>query len=46
MNTFNPATGSFNIRTRDALVQGIHRRHVRLLQRGNGYSYHTKETLT
>ena len=40
------STGSFNIRTRDALVQGIHRRHVRLLQRGNGYSYHTKETLT
>ncbi len=33
------ATGSFNIRTPAGLVQGIHHRHVRLLQRADGYAY-------
>ncbi|MFC3820746.1 RNA-guided endonuclease IscB [Planomonospora venezuelensis] len=32
-------TGSFNIRTRQGLVQGIGYRHVRLLQRADGYGY-------
>ncbi len=34
-------SGSFNIRTRHGLVQGIHHRHVRLLQRADGYAYTT-----
>ncbi|MFI6888622.1 RNA-guided endonuclease IscB [Streptosporangium canum] len=34
-------SGSFNVRTRHALVQGIHHRHVRLLQRADGYGYTT-----
>ncbi|GIE41428.1 hypothetical protein Alo02nite_43260 [Actinoplanes lobatus] len=34
-------TGSFNIRTRYGLVQGIHHRHCRLLQRGDGWAYTT-----
>jgi 5-methylcytosine-specific restriction endonuclease McrA len=37
------STGSFNIRTRTALVQGIHHRHVRLLQRADGWAYTTQE---
>ncbi|WP_326644028.1 RNA-guided endonuclease IscB [Streptosporangium sp. NBC_01755] len=35
------STGKFNIRTRHGLVQGIHHRHVRLLQRADGYGYIT-----
>ncbi|MEU8203505.1 HNH endonuclease [Streptosporangium sp. NPDC049046] len=34
-------TGSFNITTRHGTVQGIGHRHVRLLQRADGYSYTT-----
>jgi 5-methylcytosine-specific restriction endonuclease McrA len=37
------ATGSFNIRTAHGLVQGIHHRHIRLLQRGDGWSYTRQE---
>ncbi|WP_203871966.1 RNA-guided endonuclease IscB [Planomonospora parontospora] len=38
-------TGSFNIRTVRGLVQSIGHRHVRLLQRADGYGYTTiKET--
>jgi 5-methylcytosine-specific restriction endonuclease McrA len=33
------ATGKFNIRTADGLVQGIHHRHTSLLQRADGYGY-------
>lgn len=33
------ATGSFNITTGRDTVQGIHHRHVRLLQRADGYAY-------
>lgn len=36
------ATGSFNITTRHGTVQGIGRRHVRLLQRADGYGYTTR----
>lgn len=35
-------SGSFNIRTGTALVQGIHHRHVRLLQRGDGWACATQ----
>ncbi|MEU8037706.1 RNA-guided endonuclease IscB [Streptosporangium sp. NPDC049078] len=35
------STGSFNITTRHGMVQGIHHRHVRLLQRADGYGYTT-----
>ncbi|MEU0487210.1 hypothetical protein ABZ260_49685, partial [Streptosporangium sp. NPDC006013] len=34
--------GSVVIRTRHGLVQGIHHRHVRLLQRADGYGYTTR----
>ncbi|WP_240778159.1 hypothetical protein [Nonomuraea basaltis] len=34
------STGSFNITTALGTVQGIGHRHVRLLQRGDGYAYH------
>jgi 5-methylcytosine-specific restriction endonuclease McrA len=37
------STGKFNIQTRHGLVQGIHHRHIRLLQRADGYSYATQE---
>jgi hypothetical protein len=33
------STGNFNIRTRIALIQGIHHRHVHLLQRADGWAY-------
>ncbi|MEV1173706.1 RNA-guided endonuclease IscB [Nonomuraea sp. NPDC049784] len=33
-------SGKFNITTAHGTVQGIHHRHVRLLQRGEGYAYH------
>jgi hypothetical protein len=35
------STGSFNIRTRHGLVQGIHDRHIHLLQQADGYAYTT-----
>ncbi|SNS64536.1 HNH endonuclease [Streptosporangium subroseum] len=35
------STGRFNITTRHGTVQGIHHRHVRLLQRADGYGYTT-----
>ncbi|MEU5347078.1 RNA-guided endonuclease IscB [Streptomyces sp. NPDC020766] len=35
--------GSFNITTRHGTVQGIHHRHVILLQRADGYAYTTEE---
>ncbi len=35
-------TGSFNIRTATALVQGINYRYCRLLHRVDGYTYHEK----
>ncbi|MFI0453472.1 RNA-guided endonuclease IscB [Actinomadura sp. 6N118] len=35
-------SGSFNITTRHGTVQGIHHRHVRLLQRADGYAYTTR----
>ncbi|RSN51945.1 RNA-guided endonuclease IscB [Actinomadura sp. WAC 06369] len=39
------ATGSFNITTAHGVRQGIHHRHIRLLQRADGYGYtRTKET--
>lgn len=36
------STGSFNITTQRGTVQGIHHRHVRLLQRADGYGYVTR----
>jgi 5-methylcytosine-specific restriction endonuclease McrA len=36
-------SGSFNITTATGTVQGIGHRHVRLLQRGDGYAYTTRE---
>ncbi|GAA3370170.1 hypothetical protein GCM10020367_15740 [Streptomyces sannanensis] len=36
------ATGKFNIRTAHGLIQGIHHRHLRLLQRADGYAYTTR----
>ncbi|WP_189240709.1 RNA-guided endonuclease IscB [Planomonospora parontospora] len=39
-------TGNFNIRTARGLVQGIGHRHVRLLQRADGYGYTTAEEAT
>ncbi len=33
------ATGSFNIQTRDGVVQGVSHRHCVVLMRGDGYSY-------
>lgn len=36
------STGSFNIRTRHGLVQGVHHRHICLLQRADGYAYMTR----
>lgn len=38
------ATGSFNIATATGTVQGIHYRHVRLIQRGDGYRHTTNPT--
>ncbi|MCL4526572.1 MAG: RNA-guided endonuclease IscB [Gammaproteobacteria bacterium] len=34
------ASGSFNIQTRNGLVQHIHHRFCKLVQRGDGYGYH------
>lgn len=33
------ASGSFNIKTVQGLVQSVHHRHLRLLQRSDGYGY-------
>lgn len=33
------ASGSFNITTSNGTIQGIHHRHLRLIQRNNGYGY-------
>lgn len=38
------ATGKFNIRTATGLVQGIHHRHCQLIQRSDGWAYHTTPT--
>ena len=32
-------TGSFNIQTQGAVVQGIHHRHCQIIQRADGYAY-------
>ncbi|MFE4575118.1 RNA-guided endonuclease IscB [Streptomyces chartreusis] len=40
------ATGNFNIKTRHGLVQGVNHRHVRLLQRADGYAYTTRAEVT
>lgn len=40
------SSGSFNIKTADALVQGVSHRHCRLLQRGDGHEYLVKEKST
>ncbi|MEV1171955.1 RNA-guided endonuclease IscB [Nonomuraea sp. NPDC049784] len=37
------ATGSFNIRTRHGLIQGLRHKHFRLLQRADGYGYTTRK---
>lgn len=39
------ATGSFNIQTREGVVQGISHRHCTLLQRGDGYGYQQQSKL-
>ncbi|MFZ3496922.1 RNA-guided endonuclease IscB [Streptomyces sp. 5.8] len=36
------ATGRFNIKTAHGLIQGIGRKHFRLLQRADGYTYTTR----
>ncbi|MFC5215481.1 RNA-guided endonuclease IscB [Streptomyces coerulescens] len=36
-------SGRFNMRTRHGLIQGIHHRHVRLLQRADGYAYAARD---
>ena len=33
------ATGSFNIQTRDAVVQGVSHKYCCIVQRGDGYGY-------
>lgn len=33
------ASGSFNIQTKDGLVQGISHKHCKLIQRGSGYGF-------
>jgi 5-methylcytosine-specific restriction endonuclease McrA len=36
------ASGSFNVQTSTAVVQGISWRHCRVLSRGDGYTYHVR----
>lgn len=36
-------TGRFDIRTSQGLAQGIHHRHIRLLQRADGYAYRLQQ---
>ena len=40
------ATGSFNIQTKDGVIQGIGWRHCQLLQRADGYGYCQASTST
>ncbi|MGX1907557.1 RNA-guided endonuclease IscB [Streptomyces phaeochromogenes] len=40
------ATGNFNIKTCHGLVQGVHHRHIRLLQRADGYAYTSRMETT
>lgn len=40
------ATGSFNVTTTHGIVQGVNHKHVRLIQRADGYGYDRKETAT
>ena len=40
------ATGSFNIQTGSAVVQGIGYKHCRLIQRADGYGYSVAKTIT
>lgn len=40
------ATGSFNVRTGTALVQGVSYRHCRLAQRADGYGYSLQPSIT
>ncbi|MCO5763523.1 MAG: RNA-guided endonuclease IscB [Chromatiaceae bacterium] len=40
------ATGSFNIQTSTGLIQGIHYRYCRVMQRGDGYGYRLNCELT
>jgi 5-methylcytosine-specific restriction endonuclease McrA len=39
------ATGSFNIQTAEGVVQGISHKHCTLLQRGDGYGYHSSRAI-
>ena len=39
-------SGSFNVKTAGALIQGVHHRHFRILQRGDGHDYVIKEKRT
>jgi hypothetical protein len=41
-----PPTGRFNITTRTGLIQGINHKHLRLLQRADGYGYTTQKETT
>ncbi|WP_429500767.1 RNA-guided endonuclease IscB (plasmid) [Robbsia andropogonis] len=38
------ASGSFNIQTRDGVIQGIGHRYCHVMQRGDGYGYHFNHT--
>lgn len=38
------ASGSFNIQTGNAVVQGISHRYCRIVQRGDGYGYNRKDS--
>ena len=40
------ATGSFNIQTREGVVQGISHRHCTCVQRGDGYGYQQQQSNT
>jgi len=40
------ATGSFNIQTKDGVVQGISHRHCTRVQRGDGYGYQQQQSNT
>ena len=37
-------SGSFNLKTENAIIQGISYRHCRLLQRVDGYNYEERGT--
>jgi len=39
-------TGRFNIQTQDGVVQGISYRHCTIIQRGDGYRYHQRNSIT